>query len=67
MALIRTCDKCGEPIDTEGPISDRSWVEAGVNLDEGLRDGGTRKDYHRSCAVSVTLAEVWKRPGLVDL
>ena len=67
MALIRTCDKCGEPIDTEGLLNDRSWIQVGVALDELVRDGGTRKDYHRDCARTITIAEAWARKGLIPL
>lgn len=67
MALIRTCDKCGEPVDTEVPLNDRSWVQARVSIDKPVREGGSTKDYHRACARSVTLAEVWSKPNLVEL
>lgn len=66
MSLIRACDKCGEKIDTEGPLNDRSWVQVAVGLDESARDGGT-KDYHRDCARTITIAEVWSRQGLIPL
>ena len=66
MALTRTCDKCGEKINTNRPLSDDSWVQVAIALDEPARGGNTR-DYHRSCARDVTLADVWQRPGLVPL
>ena len=64
---ILVCDKCGERIDEQGPLGDRSWVQAAVALDETVRDSGRPKDYHRACARTVTLAEVWKSKNLVDL
>ena len=64
--MIRVCDKCGEQIDTEGPLGDRSWVKAAVAID-GPASEGRPKDYHRECARTVTVAEVWKRKNLVDL
>lgn len=67
MSLIRICDKCGEPVDTEGPLGERSWVQAAVALDETVRDGGHAKDYHRACARMITVADVWARRGLVAL
>lgn len=67
MALVRTCDKCGARIDTDGPLSDQSWVQARVALDDSVHDGGNTKDYHRSCARSITLAEVWAKPNMVPL
>lgn len=67
MSLIRHCDKCGEPIDTEGILSDRSWVNVAVALDDDVRDSGQRRDYHRSCARTVTIAEAWSDKHLVAL
>ena len=64
---ILVCDKCGERIDDDVPLNDRSWVQAAVALDETVRDGGHPKDYHRECARTVTLADLWQRPGLVEL
>lgn len=67
MALIRTCDKCGQRIDLEGILSDRSWVQVGVALDEQVHNGGVRKDYHRDCARTITIAEAWAKEGLIPL
>jgi hypothetical protein len=67
MSLIRHCDNCGEPIDLNGPLGDDSWVSVAVALDEEVREGGARKDYHRKCARDVTVAEVWLRSGMIPL
>ena len=67
MALIRTCDKCGEKIDVNAILGERSWVQVRVALDEPVQDGGTTKDYHRDCARAITIAEAWERKGLIPL
>ena len=67
MSKILVCDKCGEQIDTNGPLSARSWLQARVALDESVNQAGVTKDYHLACGHALTLADVWERSGLVPL
>ncbi len=66
MAMIRICDNCGQPVNTEGPLDEDTWVQVAVGLDEPAKEGHT-KDYHRKCARNISVAEVWKRSGLIPL
>jgi hypothetical protein len=67
VSVIRICDTCGAPVNENSVTGDDSWVQAAVSIAEPISDGGHPKDYHRACARTITLAQVWARPGMAEL
>lgn len=60
------CDRCGEPI-TDVSVayeSDREMFRVGLRLGWGTPVSDTDWfEFHRKCARTMTLAEVYERPG----
>lgn len=59
------CDSCKGIIDPEVVIGDEQITFVAVAT--GDKEDARWKEYHRRCARTLTVAEVWKSRGLVPL